>query len=154
MSEHNLVSSRIERERAILGFDIVDELDLGVNCQYGVEHVASRYCGLEQVHRYPGEWQHGWHPVEHNFHPEFVVGSTGISLHERRYKKFFVARQDQATYLTQHGYRHVEAIGLPIIYVGKPRVERLPRSLLVMPMHSVNDTTHDWDAESYAREVR
>lgn len=153
LDPHVSISARIQRERAILGFDIVDELDLGVNCQYGAGHVASRYCGFGKLRRYPGEWQHGWHPAEHNIHPEFVIGSTGLSRHERGYKKFLVARQDQAEFLTEHGYRHVEAIGLPIVYVEKPLIERLPGSLLVMPVHSLDDTTHNWDAEAYAEEI-
>jgi hypothetical protein len=96
---------------------------------------------------------HGWHPPEHNIHPELVIGSDGLSYQARKDKRFWVARQDQAAYLRRHGYSRVKAIGMPMVYLGVPSVSRLPGSLLVMPVHSLASTTHDWGFERYADEI-
>ena len=122
---------------------------------YGDQLVAARYCGLATPpHAIPGEWQHGWIGPERNIHPEFVVGSDGKSQERRASARFFVARQDQADYLGSLGYRHVHAIGLPIVYLEQPALERTPGSLLVMPAHSLPETREEWDADAYAAYVR
>jgi hypothetical protein len=94
-------------------------------------------------------WQHGWHPPEHNFHPEAVVGTSGDSIKQREWKRFFVARNDQSDYLRLSGYKHVFPIGLPIVYVKRPILERMPRSLLIMPSHGLAETTESWDFEAF-----
>ncbi|MDD2467649.1 MAG: hypothetical protein PHI97_27015 [Desulfobulbus sp.] len=121
---------------------------------YGANKVAARYCGLNYIPFFIyGEWQHGWICPERNIHPEFVVGGNGFSREYKTKRKYFVARQDQVDYLVSQGYRYVYAIGLPIIYVQKPLVRRMPGSLLVMPAHSLPETTEDWDADEYANYI-
>lgn len=122
---------------------------------YGDQLVAARYCGMAAP-RYAmqGEWQHGWIGPERNIHPEFVVGSDGKSHERRKSARFFVARQDQVEYLGSLGYRHVHAIGLPIVYLAQAALERVPNSLLVMPAHSLPETREEWDADAYADYIR
>lgn len=140
-----------EYEAEIIGCPLPRRRVKRQNCQYGVKLVAARYCGFPDMpFGYPGEWQHGWHPPEHNLHPELVVGGDGLSRQSRTLRHFWVSRQDQADFLHDHGYTKVTAIGLPIIYVPKPSVERLKNSLLVMPAHSLPDTEHEWDFDAYA----
>lgn len=122
---------------------------------YGDQKVAAQYCGLQSV-PYPikGEWQHGWIAPERNIHPEFVIGSDGRSYQRRKRYTFYVARQDQVSYLRSQGYKEVHAIGLPILYVQAPQVKRIPGSLLVMPAHSLPETKEEWDADEYARYIK
>jgi hypothetical protein len=120
---------------------------------YGAPFIAAKYCGLVEPRWMNGEWQHGWHPVEHNIHPELVVGNNGKSRDRRGIDHFWVARRDQAAYLRLHGYKRVEAIGLPIVYLPQPEVERETGSLLVMPVHSLSYTKHSWDFDRYADEI-
>jgi predicted O-methyltransferase YrrM len=122
---------------------------------YGDQIVAAKYCGLQSA-PYPvnGEWQHGWIVSERNIHPEFVIGSDGRSFDRRETCTFYVARQDQVDYLRSQGYKKVHAIGLPIIYVQKPRIERIPGSLLVMPAHSLPETKEEWNEDEYARYIK
>jgi len=122
--------------------------------QYGAAYVAQKYCGLPLFKelRIRGEWQHGWHPEEHNVHPELVIGNNGLSKTGRS-NYYWVARKDQEEYLKSHGYINAQAIGLPIIYVEKPKIRRVEGSLLVMPAHSLPTTTHKWDMQTYAREI-
>ena len=120
------------------------------NAAYGDAYIASLYCGFKSVPKpMDGEWQHGWIIPERNLHPEFAIGSDGLST-TRKNKTYFVARMDQQNYLNAHGFKHVFAIGLPIIYVDKPKVQRVKNSLLVMPVHSLSDTQENWDDEEYA----
>lgn len=118
---------------------------------YGDQHVAAQYCGVSNPPRsIIGEWQHGWIGPERNIHPEFVIGSDGRSYERREKSSFLVARQDQVDYLNATGYTRVYAVGLPILYVARPGVERIPGSLLVMPSHSLPETKEDWNADAYA----
>ena len=122
---------------------------------YGDQLVAARYCGLSAPpHNIDGEWQHGWQCPERNIHPEFVVGGDGKSRSRRAKSRFFVARQDQAEYLGSAGYARVQPVGLPIVYVPRPAVRRIARSLLVLPVHSLPEMTEDWDAGAYAAYVQ
>ena len=121
--------------------------------QYGALQVAATYCGLSKPHSIDGEWQHGWHPPDRNFHPEAVVGSDGLSGHRRATDTFLVARKDQEAYLNAQGYLSVHSVGLPIVYLTPPRLERLPGSLLVMPLHSWSHNTHEWDFRLYVEEI-
>lgn len=118
---------------------------------YGDLWVASKYCGLSFI---PGfinrEWQHGHVIKERNIHPEFVIGSDGLSR-SRKNKNYYVARKDQVIFLNQEGYTNVTAIGMPIIYAEKPNVERIKDSLLIMPMHTLSQTSESFDEEEYAK---
>jgi hypothetical protein len=122
---------------------------------YGCRYLLARHCGLSiapwQGNLEPsgGNWQHGWHPPEHNVHPDAVVGYDGMSEKYRSSKHFFVARVDQVAYLKRCGYRNVRAIGLPILYVNGIRPDRVPNSLLIMPSHSTKETNHSWDFSNF-----
>jgi FkbM family methyltransferase len=127
----------------------------GLPGSYGDQVIAARYAGLgEPPYAMRGEWQHGWIAPERNIDPEFALGGDGRSHERRASAAFFVARQDQVAYLGSLGYRHVHAIGLPIVYLEKPRIERRPGSLLVMPAHSLPESREEWDADAYAAYVR
>jgi hypothetical protein len=68
----------------------------------------------------------------------------------------FVARQEQVDFLRAHGDTQVRAIGLPILYTPAPTVRRLPRSLLVMPTHTLVGAKFPDRApfERYAAEIK
>jgi len=123
------------------------------NSEYGDAWIVAKYCGFSEVPQpFSGEWQHGWMMPERNIHPEFVIGNDGLSRN-RKSKKYLVAREDQVQYLRSEGYSNVTAIGLPIIYATKPKLDRIPRSLLVMPVHSLSDTEEQWNDEEYASHI-
>lgn len=144
----------LEEESAILGAPVPPRLEDRGLLQYGALKIAADYCGLATP--FPslrGEWQHGWHPPEHNVHPELVVGTTGKSRAKRNRRRQLVAREDQRAYLQSQGYRDVRAVGMPVLYVPPPRVERIPGSLLVMPSHSLATTRHAWNFAEYADQI-
>lgn len=122
---------------------------------YGAQLIAAKYCGLSAPPwKAEGEWQHGWIVKERNIHPEFVVGYDGKSFGRRGKEKFFVAREDQALYLKSCGYKHVVAIGLPVIYLANNHLARMAGSLLVMPVHSLQGTTEQWDDNAYVEYIK
>lgn len=133
--------------------ELPDTLNCKHNSEYGDAWIVAAYCGFSEIPQpFSGEWQHGWMMPERNFHPEFVIGNDGLSRN-RKSKKYLVARKDQVDYLQSEGYTNVTAIGLPIIYVPKPNLERIPKSLLVMPVHSLSDTEEQWNDEEYAQYI-
>jgi hypothetical protein len=141
-------------EADLVGFRL-PEMAVGEHSQqYGALWQAAIYCGLASPPSKPaGEWQHGWQPEYQNWHPESIVGTNGLSRHQKTSSSQFVARKDQAEALKGFGYTRAHAIGHPIIYVQTPAVERRGKSLLVMPVHSIATTEHDWNFDEYAETI-
>ncbi len=121
---------------------------------YGNLFIAAKYCGFK-IPPLPinGEWQHGAIIPERNIHPEFVIGSDGKSYSRRNLSIFYVARDDQKKYLESCGYKNVYAIGLPIIYLEKPNIEKYKNSLLIMPIHSLPETVDNFNSLAYANYI-
>lgn len=123
---------------------------------YGDIKELAAYCGLNYLQcRLSGEWQHGWIPLERNFHPEWVIGSSGESRLHRTKQTYFVARLDQSEFLSECGYLKVRAIGHPYIYTRKKNYTRRKNSLLIMPSHSTVESTagRDESIASYLKYV-
>jgi hypothetical protein len=118
---------------------------------YDADRVAARHCGLLHAPRtIRGHWQHGWLPRYAQVHPLLLTTTTGPG-HE--HYPYLVSREDESAYLQAQGYTRVKPIGLPIVYANEPNGSRLSGSLLVMPAHSVPDSTHVWPFEAYAETI-
>ena len=150
-----LIFPDAREESRIVGVPLPERrLGRGFRAAYGAFQVAASYCGFSvPPSPFYGEWQHGWHSPEKNFHPEMVVGSNGLSMHKRRTLSYLVARKDQEDFLRSHGYLSVHSVGLPIIYQPPQEVERLPNSLLVMPVHSLEYIKINWNFQQYLSEI-
>lgn len=120
---------------------------------YGASFIASDYC------RFPRSlnpdrlvvWQHGWLPQHLNIHPYLLVPGN---YSDDKNIVALVGRNDQRIYLQSQGYNNVKAIGAPIIYAKKLSITRKPNSLLVMPVHSLDYTTHEhWNFSQYADKI-
>jgi FkbM family methyltransferase len=117
---------------------------------YGAAEAAAAYCGFQTVPGHiRGVWAHGWHPRDmKKLHPSLIVGSrTKPEVYH------WVARKDQEDYLRDCGYENVSAIGLPIVYLPPSEIRRCRGSLLVMPVHSVENNTHSWRFDEYAKAI-
>jgi hypothetical protein len=117
---------------------------------YGALTVAANYCGFKELpRRILGTWAHGWCPSNWPLlHPDELMGDKTSPA-----EMYWVARKDEEEYLRNCGYAHVKAIGLPIVYVRRPPVRRRLGSLLVMPAHSLDYTTHQWRFDEYAEQI-
>lgn len=134
----------IEKEKIVLRSDID---------YYGASYTAARYCGLPQPldTGWKISWQHGWKPQYANIHPYMIVAGPACSDRDNTY---LVAREDQRIYLQSKGYKNVIAMGLPIIYAESEAIVRKSNSLLVMPVHSLELTSHGhWGFEKYVEEI-
>lgn len=107
----------------------------GWSDQYGALHVAAAHAGMTMPERYAlsGFWQHGCDGPWYEFSPDLLCNNTPNA----RQMPVFVAREEQADYLRAHGFAQARAIGLPIAYTAPSGVARLPRSLLVLPTHTL-----------------
>jgi len=122
-----------------------------LSCAYGANFVAAAYCKLNYQWMPPrGMWQHGWISQYRAVDPAAVIGGYGSYAEVKETEYFWVARKDEEDYLQQCGYRRAKAIGLPVVYLPNKQVDRVKGSLLVMPMHSLPYTTHQWNFEAYA----
>lgn len=112
---------------------------------YGDLKVIASYVGLSKIPKYTtGELPHGWIIKERNIIPDFVIGSDGLG-YKRKRNRLFVARKDQESYLREEGFADVHAIGHPIVYLdNRDQSRRIKNSLLIMPAHSLSETTEDW----------
>jgi hypothetical protein len=120
---------------------------------YGASYIASEYCNFPRTLN-PNRivvWQHGWLPAHLNIHPYLLLpgnysNNTDIVA--------LVARKDQQKYLSDAGYKNVVAVGTPIVYTQKLSVKRKPNTLLVMPVHSLDYTSHNhWSFKEYAKQI-
>jgi FkbM family methyltransferase len=117
---------------------------------YGASVLAAAYCGFKDTPDHlRGYWQHGWSPSYWLPHPPDLVLGTPARPEEY----YWVARQDEEEYLRSAGFPHVAAIGLPIVYLPPRAIRRRPNSLLVMPAHSLDYTSHNWKFDEYAETI-
>jgi FkbM family methyltransferase len=129
---------------------LLSQDESGVSVMYGAAAVAAAYCGLDKAPSpIPGYWMHGWEPsFREKLHPDLCIGIT-----TNPDDRFFVDRRDTEVYFRERGYENVRAIGLPMIYVPGIEVRRRPGTLLVMPAHSIDYTTHSWKFDEYAEAI-
>ncbi|MCS7077540.1 MAG: hypothetical protein NZ455_12560, partial [Bacteroidia bacterium] len=122
-----------------------------IDC-YGARYVLSGYCGIDlttkPISNVP--WSHGWIPdFWNNIDPLLL---TGQYLDKKQL--ILTSKSSIENYLRSCGYENVHAIGLPVVYLPKRKIERLKNSLLVMPAHSLDYTTHNhWKFEQYVEEI-
>lgn len=118
--------------------------------KYGMRFIAEEYCNIDLSDVFPN-WQHGWVADERNFHPQAVL----TSMNDSKESLHLVSRISQEVYLKKHGYAFSKAIGSALIYIPEVYVKREPKSLLVMPVHSLNYTTHNhWKFKEYAEYIK
>lgn len=114
--------------------------------QYGAGKVAGAYCGLSRTPvQIKGGWMHGW-LAEFRFVSPLVAyeGCLAKPLKQTTW----TASREHERFLEQSGYRG-RAIGLPFVYLPEKNYERRKGSLLVMPVHSLEYTQHQFKFAEY-----
>jgi len=113
---------------------------------YGVSHIIAAQIEKKTTPRSFAGWLHGWlfTPVFHA--RELAHWGKAEDMH-------LVATAQQVESLKGFGFNKAEAVGLPFIYSDNVEVKRKPNSLLVMPSHSLPYTEHEWDQESYVKQI-
>lgn len=107
----------------------------GWSFHYGAVETAASYAGI----RIPSEafdaiWAHGCFP------PWLGYSAGTLNYASPVWKEIPILawRQDLADRMTAEGAQHVTLTGAPILYSNHQSRRRMPRSLLVMPMHTLH----------------
>lgn len=128
-------------------------LQVPYTAMYGSDIVTARYCGFLTPPSPPlGLWMHGWYPERRPLdRPERLFEVTMAHLRDERY---WVTTERQAIFLRSQGFSRSRAIGLPIVYVPRPQIEREKGTLLVMPAHSLPASRDAWADSDYVNSIR
>ncbi len=120
---------------------------------YGARHILAKYCKASLNNKPLSHigWAHGWIPDFWNETDPRLVTSQSL---EDKEQLILTSKTSIETYLRSCGYKNTYAIGLPIVYLEKRKIKRIKDSLLVMPAHSLDYTTHNhWKFNEYANEI-
>ena len=117
---------------------------------YGAMSVLAEYCNVRFYRQDPPIcWAHG----------AAIASEAKLDAHqilqdelEKKHSLLLVRSESEVQRLREFGIE-TQAIGLPIVYTTPPEVERIPKSLLIMPMHSLDYTKHSWNFDEYAAQV-
>ncbi len=121
--------------------------------RYGMNRVLKKYAGFPMDYKIHVLFEHGV------IYTDYVSG--GFRIHE--YLPSMVASQYRINILKQQkGYKGAYAIGPYIHYTNplltkeeiKAEKERLGRTLLVFPSHSVNTTTTNYNIEEFINKIK
>jgi len=142
-----MIDTQLERE---LGLNPpVHYAPISASWQYGANWLLRDYCGVRYTRPFKTiRWVHGWLTVKHQFDHRLYTAIEGELAN-----RIFVAREDEKVFLASCGVFNVDSVGLPFAYVPDLEVPRRPNSLLVMPVHSLWDTQHDWKFTEYVNQI-
>lgn len=121
--------------------------------RYGMNRILKKYAGFPMDYKIHVLFEHGV------IYTDYVIG--GFRIHE--YLPSMVASQYRINILKQQkGYKGAYAIG-PYIHYANPLLtkeeikaekERLGRTLLVFPSHSINTTTAYFNIEEFINKIK
>ncbi len=106
---------------------------IGWSCHYGAIETAARYAGVAiRARSFDACWAHGCFP------PWTSLSGAAMCYGAPEWNQLPVIawRDDHAQRFSRDGARDVRLAGAPILYADDGPVQRVPGSLLVMPMHS------------------
>lgn len=113
---------------------------------YGATYLIANQIGKKKPPVSFAAWRHGWFFSKSAAHPRFLAMGTKNTLN-------LVATESQVQILKDFGYKNAEAVGLPYIYGDTFELERRPKSLLVMPAHTLPYTKQRWDQKAYVNDI-
>jgi len=114
---------------------------------YGISHLIAKKLKLPFTPRSLVGWKHGWLIADLYYKEQITSGSNDT--------KFLVPLVEHEAFLHNQGV-NAKAIGMPFVYlddVVTEKIKRINNSLLVMPPHSLPYTEHEWDEDSYAKQI-
>ena len=114
---------------------------------YGISHIIAAQIKRKLPPKSLATWTHGW------LFPEEIISPSQLIFYDGFFKTHLVANQSQVESLKSFGINNAVAVGMPFIYLDKPKVTRKENSLLVMPPHSLPYTEYQWDQKTYAEEI-
>jgi hypothetical protein len=110
---------------------------------YGASELIATALGYDSAPPCVASWKHGVSYERELRFPELILTEGN------RATRHLVGNDWQVKALNRRGFFRVHAVGVPFIYVPPTTLERLPRTLLVMPAHSLDNTKHPFDEDEY-----
>lgn len=115
---------------------------------YGFSSIVAKSLGLSYT-PLPciGSWKHGWAPqfsIKYPLH----IAHWGSKTNQHVVQNLW-----QERFLLEHGYKNVTAAGAPFCYLPEAIVSRIPRSLLIVPVHSLSHIKLEESFEAFFEEA-
>jgi len=106
---------------------------------YGASNTISRELKLGGIPYTRASWLHGWnrYPL---VKPELFIHQGCVACCEVGKVPNLVATKPLENFLRGNNYPLAKAVGDPFIYTQEANVERIPKSLLIVPWHSIKET--------------
>jgi hypothetical protein len=114
---------------------------------YGASSIIAEELGMKKVPRSFATWRHGW-----IFTPLKYVSQLIWMDHDAPFH--LVATEKEASFLTSQKVRNVVAVGTPFIYADLNDVERIPKSLLVMPPQNFENSSSGMDEQGFIEYIK
>lgn len=111
---------------------------------YGFSYYLAKKLKLKKTPISISAFRHGWMHGDFKYPEELTMG---VNRH-----KYLVATSKEVSFLQEHDITNVEAVGVPYIYIKQSdlkNIKRFKNSLLVMPPHSLPESSHSWEEEEY-----
>ncbi|MFT5211442.1 MAG: hypothetical protein ACI9CE_003181 [Flavobacterium sp.] len=121
------------------------KLRCGGDC-YGISRLISRNLCLPGAPFSTSQWLHGWIHEDLRFVEQLGMPHGPFHL---------VATEHQELFFKSLGF-NAKAIGVPYVYAvdsDMSLISRRPKSLLVMPPHSMSYSNEDWDEGKYLAQI-
>lgn len=130
----------VEVRNMILSYNDLAEIR-GESDFYGASRIIANQLGLKTTPKSFSSWSHGCNAGT-TMYSEQIAWNKSWALHK------LVRNEEVATFMTHQGFRKIEAVGMPIIYVDKLIHNRMRKSILFMPAHSLSYVKIKQDVES------
>lgn len=122
-------------QRHIVYRDLAWSSRIAWSCHYGAIETAAHYAGVTvRPEAFDACWQHGCVP------PWWALSGTTMCCHAPEWHRLPIIawRDDLAQRFSRDGALDVRLAGAPILYADDGAMQRIPGSLLVMPMHTMS----------------
>ena len=111
------------------------------NLYYGHYHILKQYTKTILPYKINGEVQHGWS------YGHGIAANPFLHNKEEKLKRYYVINKYNKKKSIKYGYKNVEAIGAPFLYLPKNLYinnNYKPKTLILFPVHtSEHDGFHD-----------
>jgi hypothetical protein len=114
---------------------------------YGASDLIGSALGYATAPRSAASWKHGVSFDKDFAYPELLLTEGN------RLTRHLVGNEWQASALRSSGYSRVHAVGVPFLHVPDSGACRVPRSLLVMPVHSLADANSAREEDGYVDQL-
>jgi hypothetical protein len=114
---------------------------------YGASDLIGAALGHPSAPRSSASWKHGIAFKQNWASPDLILTEGS------RFTRHLVTVESQVAMLRGAGYLRVHAAGAPYLYVEPARAPRVPASLLIMPAHSVFNSTHSFGEDAYVEQL-